>query len=135
MIGASAITLGGLPNGFRFGQECGCESIQLYVAPSRTWKITPVTSELEIAFRQAWQQSSVQSVVAHASLLLNLASDNPEIHKKSFTHLVAEIHRALKLGITSIVIHPGSNPDKAKVKAALSNMIPQGGQLFRVCRI
>lgn len=112
MIGASTLTRGGLPNGFRFAQDCGCECIQLYVAPSRAWNVIPLTDELEARFRAAWEQSGIISVVAHASLLLNLASPDIDLRGKSISRLIAEMCIAERLGIPSIVIHPGSNPDR-----------------------
>ncbi len=112
MIGTSMITRGGLPQGLLFADACGCTAAQLYVAPSRAWAV-PVLPQSDIdLFARRWAASGVKEVIAHASLLLNLASPNPELWRKSVDRLVAEVCRCRELGIRKIVFHPGSNPDK-----------------------
>ena len=49
------------------------------------------------------------AVASHASYLINLASGKQELIDKSITALVAEIHRCEQLGISFVVIHPGSH--------------------------
>jgi deoxyribonuclease-4 len=112
MIGASAVTKGGLPNAFLFAAGCGCEAIQLYVTSSRTWVAADLHESTVTAFASAWSRSSVRQAIAHASLLLNLASSDNQIWTKSIQHLVLEIRRSHRLGISSIVVHAGSNPDR-----------------------
>jgi deoxyribonuclease-4 len=111
MIGSSVITRGGLPNGFACGDTWGCQAIQIYVALSRTWDIAPLAAPEVAAFSAAWASSNVRAVLAHASLLLNLASADPVIRNKSIRRLIAEIERCEAFAIPSIVIHPGSHPD------------------------
>jgi len=47
--------------------------------------------------------------LAHDSYLINLASPNPPLWRKSVDAFVAEMHRAETLGIPAVVTHPGSS--------------------------
>jgi deoxyribonuclease-4 len=75
----------------------------------------PKLSQGEISkFKKAWQESSVKQVVAHVPFLVNLASPNKEVQKKSIDRLITEVSRADKLGIPFLVLHPGSYGDSSK---------------------
>lgn len=112
MIGASAVTQGGLPQGFAFAASCGCECMQLYVAPSRTWRTVDLSEDLVAAFEAARTRNGAMPTIAHGSLLLNLASSDYALRAKSIAHLLIEVAHAAALGIDQIVVHPGSNPDQ-----------------------
>lgn len=129
MIGASVITKGGISQGFCFAKACGCTAAQLYVAPSRTWLVPVLADQERQSFRANWAASSVASVNAHASLLLNLASDNAELREKSAVRLRAEMERCVELGIEQIVLHPGSNPNHV---AGIANLV---GELNRLAKL
>lgn len=114
MIGSNVPTTGGLPQAFKYADEWGCQCIQIYVAPSRRWDIADLTSEEVITFKAAWAGSTVQSVVGHIPFLVNLASPNGDLRDKSISRVINEINRAGKLGVCSLVLHPGSNPDRKR---------------------
>ncbi len=114
MLGSTVSTVGGLPLGFRNADILGCECVQMYVTPSRTWSVPELTREARIAFIEAWKGSDVKAVISHTPLIVNLASSDTEIRDKSVSRLIVEIERAENLGIEYIVLHPGSNQEKAK---------------------
>lgn len=108
MLGSNVPTIGGFHTGFQWGDEWGCECIQIYVTLSRRWDV-PKLSQQEIdKFNKAWQESSVQQVVAHVPFLVNLASPDKEIRRKSIERLVVEGSRANKFRVPFLVLHPGS---------------------------
>jgi deoxyribonuclease-4 len=81
----------------------------MYLAPSRTWHV-PELSQAEVdAFLTAQRTSGIATVVAHASLLLNLASANDGVRDHSIAHLKTEMRRANLFGVDRIVVHPGSH--------------------------
>ncbi|HZH98897.1 MAG TPA: deoxyribonuclease IV [Fimbriimonadaceae bacterium] len=123
MIGASVSTRGGLPNGFKFAEQTGCEAIQLYVAPSRTWQIGDLPASVCREFRAAWSESKVVAVVAHASLLINLASVEADLRNKSIDRLAHEMLRCSLLGIDDIIVHPGSNPSNLEGQKLLGDSL------------
>jgi len=123
MIGTSMITRGGIPQGLVFAEHCGCTAAQLYVAPSRAWAVPPLSEFDRELFGRRWAQGPVSEIVAHASLLLNLASPNFELWRRSTDRLVAEVDRCLELGISKIVFHPGSNADKDEAIQLISKAL------------
>lgn len=81
------------------------------------------------------EKSSVQSIIAHASYLLNIGSINPDSEKKSYEALEIEFQRCADLGIAYLSIHPGSHTNTdidvclekiSKNITKLLNKIPQG---------
>jgi deoxyribonuclease-4 len=108
MIGSNVPAIGGFHAGFLWGDKWECECIQIYVTLSRRWEV-PELSQKEVAvFKTAWKDSSVKQVVAHVPFLVNLASPNKEIRRKSISRLITEISRAEKFGVPFLVLHPGS---------------------------
>jgi len=87
----------------------GGEALQLFTRNQRQWNPQPLTADEISLFQAAWQQTGRLPVASHASYLINLASGKQELIDKSITALVAEIHRCEQLGISFVVIHPGSH--------------------------
>ena len=112
MLGSNVPTVGGLPNGFKYADEWGCDSIQIYVSPSRTWKVPELTDKEIQDFKSAWRNSRVKIVVGHIPYLVNLASSNDELRKKSIRRLKIEIKRAENFGVLYLVLHPGTNQNR-----------------------
>ena len=116
MIGSNVPTRGGFPAGFQYGNLWGCECIQIYITPSRRWNVPKLLQNDITAFNYAWKKSSVTQVVAHVPFLVNLASPDKMIRKKSVRRLHIEISRAHKLGVSFLVLHPGSYGTSTKQK-------------------
>lgn len=108
MIGSNVPTVGGLPMGFRYADEWGCQCIQIYVTLSRRWEVPDLTP-IEIAkFKDAWGRSAVRKVIAHIPYLVNLASPDNVLWQKSIDRLMTEVSRAQQFGVSCLVLHPGS---------------------------
>ena len=48
MLGASVPAIGGYHMAFKWADEWGCDCIQIYITPSRTWNV-PELSRSEVA--------------------------------------------------------------------------------------
>lgn len=120
MIGSNVPTRGGLPNGFRYGDDWECEVIQIYVTLSRRWKVPSLTEKEISEFKLAWDKSNVKQVVAHVPFLVNLASSKDNLRRKSIDRLIIEVDRANKFSVPYLVLHPGSNPNR---KIGTNNII------------
>lgn len=68
----------------------------------------PFSLEDAQGFRLAWQQAGMQPPVVHASYLINLASPQSNLWKKSVAAMIAEMHAASALGAWGVIVHPGS---------------------------
>ena len=60
-------------------------------------------------FRQEWAQAGLHDVISHDIYLVNLASAPGETRDKSLAAFREEMERCARLGITKIVMHPGSH--------------------------
>src|SRR6476646_3969668 len=87
LIGAHVSTAGGLANAIGRGEDLGCESIQIFNQSPRMWRPTRYGDEDFAAFREAIDGSSVEAVVIHAVYLINCATKDAELRKKSLTSL------------------------------------------------
>ena len=120
---------GGLATLFRLAEEWRCECAQTYITLSRRWNVPDLSPEEILDFKSAWQKSQVKQVIAHAPLLVNLASPVDNIWLRSKDRLSTELSRADELGIQFLVLHPGyyRNLDKEtgikRIVGALNNVL------------
>lgn len=116
MLGSNVSTVGGLPNAFVQARAWQCEAIQVYVSPSRTWNVPPLRGELITSFRAEREDSPVRAIIAHVPFLVNLAAPTREARRRSIERLAVEIERADSLGVTAVVLHPGSATDGRRLE-------------------
>jgi deoxyribonuclease IV len=109
IIGAHMSIAGGLHRAFERGASVGCQAIQIFLKSSNQWKAKPLTEEDRASFREAHAVSGAIPVIAHDSYLINLASPDADLHKKSVEAIVAEMRRAEFLGVPFLIIHPGAH--------------------------
>jgi len=121
MIGSNVSTVGGIVNAFHQAQKWGCECIQIYTTPSRTWRVCDRLESENALFKEAWKNSTVKCVIAHVPFLVNMASNKTELCIKSIHRLCQELNSACSLGIDRIVIHPGSC-DETDVDAVIEKI-------------
>lgn len=108
LIGAHVSPAGGLPRAIERGVERGCEAIQIFNQSPRMWKPTAYREEDFAAFRAAMEDSPIQAVLIHAVYLLNCASEDAEIQRKSLASLTHSLRVGQAIGASGVVLHPGS---------------------------
>jgi len=108
LIGAHVSTGGGLANAIERGKERGCESIQIFNQSPRMWRPTNFGEEDFAAFREAMDASPVEAVIIHAVYLINCATKDKELRKKSLTSLTHALRIGDAIGARGVVLHPGS---------------------------
>lgn len=109
LIGAHISTEKGLHFAFERGEAIGCTAMQIFTKGCRSWKSAPLDIDEIRLFKQCAQQSPIQSVIAHAGYLINLASKDSATEILSIRSLVDEITRCAQLGIPFLVLHPGAH--------------------------
>src|SRR3954447_19610148 len=107
-VGAHVSTSGGLANAIERGEERGCESIQIFNQSPRMWRPTKYGEEDFAAFREAMDASGVEAVVIHAVYLINCASKDKELRKKSLNSLAHALRIGDAIGAAGVVLHPGA---------------------------
>ena len=111
LFGAHVPTAGGLHRAPAHGDEIGASAIQIFTRNQMQWDAKPVSEDEARAFGEALAASRVQSVLAHASYLLNLAAPDDAARERSVGALVADAERCAALRISLLVFHPGAHMD------------------------
>jgi deoxyribonuclease-4 len=105
---------GGVSNAPERGAAIGCEAIQIFTRNQRQWGSKPLAPEQIEGFKTALQKFSIQGVMTHSIYLINLASPDPALRKKSEAAFLDEMDRCEALGIPYLVFHPGSCREEPK---------------------
>jgi deoxyribonuclease-4 len=113
LIGAHVSTAGGLVRALERAEERGAESMQIFNQSPRAWRPTRYSEADFAVFRERLAASSVQSVYIHAVYLINVASDDPEVCRKSLTSLTHALSVGDGIGADGVVMHPGSGKGQA----------------------
>lgn len=121
LLGAHQSIAGGLHLAFERISEVGGESLQIFTANQRQWRAVQLQTEDVRLFKERWRQSGKMPVASHASYLINLAASEPEKAVKSVAAFVEELQRCQQLGISFVVIHPGSHGG-AGIEAGLAEV-------------
>ncbi len=109
LLGAHMSIAGGIEQSLYRGSSIGCTAIQIFTHSNRQWSIKNLTTEDQTKFIKAKEKTDINSIVVHASYLINLATKNPETLEKSIITLEQELIRCDFLGIEYLVLHPGSS--------------------------
>jgi deoxyribonuclease-4 len=110
LLGAHESVAGGLCKAFERAASDGAEAIQIFTKNARGWAAKPLDDTDVEDFRRAAKATGVPSA-AHASYLINLAAEDPELRQKSLDAMTDEVERCDRLGVPNLVVHPGSHPD------------------------
>jgi len=73
------------------------------------WRPTAHSPEQVERFRARREQAKIGSVVCHALYLVNLASPDKEIHKKSVAAMSSSLEAAAAIGAEGVIFHVGSH--------------------------
>lgn len=114
LIGAHASASGGLDRALERMQELGADALQLFLQSPRTWRPTnhkPATIERFKAERERLSEVAGRRlpVHAHALYLVNLASENEEIYRKSVETMCITMDVARAIEADGVIFHIGSH--------------------------
>jgi deoxyribonuclease-4 len=107
-IGIHTSTAGGLENAAGKAVELGANTFQIFSASPRMWRAAPPAPESVAKLKALRKQHDLHPLVVHDNYLINLASKDPVIRRKSIDAFRGEIERAMTLGAEYLVAHPGS---------------------------
>jgi len=109
IFGAHESIAGGVFNAVILGHKATCDTIQMFNKSSNQWRAKKLESkEIDEFFRQI-ELTGVTVSVSHTSYLINIASPDPALDKKSSDALREELERCEVLRIPNLVLHPGSH--------------------------
>jgi len=108
-LGAHMSIAGGLHMAFARIASVGGTALQIFTRNQRQWKIPPLTDYDAQLFALAWRQWGDYPVAAHDSYLINLATPDPDLSRRSIDVFAKELGRVETLDIPYLVTHPGSH--------------------------
>jgi deoxyribonuclease-4 len=132
MLGVHCSVSGGLENAFQEAAILGIDVFQVFTRNQRQWKAKPISDEEKQLFSAAWKEHpEIKAIFSHSSYLINVASADTGLQKKSIDGLTEEVIRCHALGLSFAVLHPGaagehSEEDAMKrIAEALKEVIAQ----------
>ena len=113
-LGVHVSISGGIDKAVTRARDLGCSAMQIFSRNPRGWKASPLSSRAVAAFREGAGSREIDPVVVHTPYLLNLASADQSLHRRSILALSLDIKRAEQLGARYVVTHLGSAKERGK---------------------
>ena len=108
ILGAHMSIAGGAFKAVEAARRCRCDCVQIFSKNNNQWRAKELTDEEAARFKQELKTRDISHPLVHASYLINLASPDKALWRKSVDAFVVELMRAEKLGIAYVVVHPGA---------------------------
>lgn len=113
LLGAHEGIAGGVSTAFARAEADGADCLQIFTRNARGWAAKPLEGDEVSRFKDEARRTR-KPVAAHSSYLINCASPDRDIRRKSWDALSDELARCELLGIPSLVFHPGNHPSEAE---------------------
>jgi deoxyribonuclease IV len=107
-LGVHTSIAGGLHLSLERAYALGCTALQIFSHNPRGWAVKAIPEETASRFRTLRAEFDISPVVIHSSYLINLASRDSLLLKKSLDLLVTEMDRADTIGADYVILHTGS---------------------------
>lgn len=109
LLGAHIPVSGGVFRAPERGRALTCDCMQIFSKNQMQWKAKPLSEEDAHRFKAGIAEHGIVETIIHDSYLINLASPDDELLKKSREAFLDEMVRARKLGVRYLVFHPGAH--------------------------
>lgn len=124
-IGAHVSSAGGADKAFERALAIEAEAVQLFISAPQQWKLPNCPDDLVERFRTAKSAANIPAFY-HGVYLVNLGSQNPEIHEKSVASLSSYLAAADRMDVRGTIFHVGSH-----LGAGFDALVPQICGLMR----
>jgi len=108
-IGAHVSSSGGIHTAIDRAEGLGCDAVQVFTQSPRAWRPTNHKPESFERFKERRAETGIGAVVCHALYLVNLASPDDELYRKSVDSLRNTIEVACAIEADGVVFHIGSH--------------------------
>lgn len=112
LLGAHISIAGGTQNAPPRAKIIGATAMQIFTKMANRWAERECLDDECKSFRAALADTDVKVVSAHDSYLINLASPDPVLRRRSMESFVLELKRCNALGLQYLVSHPGNFIDE-----------------------
>ena len=109
LLGAHTSIAGGTHLAPERARLIGATAMQVFTKMANRWADRACLDDECRAFRAALAGTSVRVTMAHDSYLINLASPDPVLRRRSIESFVSELQRCEALGLDLLVSHPGNH--------------------------
>src|SRR5437763_3813955 len=109
LLGAHVSIAGGTREAPARAKAIKATAMQIFTKMANRWAERACADDECIAFRAALAVTDVRVTMAHDSYLINLASPDPILRRRSIESFVAELQRCEALGLNILVSHPGNH--------------------------
>jgi deoxyribonuclease IV len=106
--------------------ERGCEAMQVFNQSPRAWRPTRWKPDDVAEFLSLMKQGAVESATIHAVYLINPATKDREMRKKSADSLIHALRMGDEIRADGVVLHPGST-----VGEPLDEALPRVGEMVK----
>ncbi|MBO0698044.1 MAG: TIM barrel protein, partial [Zavarzinella sp.] len=121
-LGAHQSIAGGVENALLAAERLGFGTVQLFTKNASQWAGKPFAPGEAARFRRTLRRTGLKFATAHDSYLINLASADPALWRRSVEAFADELERAAALGLNYLVTHPGAHVGAGE-KAGLANVV------------
>ena len=131
-LGAHVSSSGGIHTAVDRIEAMGGDSVQVFTQSPRTWRPTnhdPATFE---RFKERRAEAGIDGVLCHALYLINLASPNDDVYKKSVAALQNTVDVGCAIEADAVVFHVGSHQG-AGFEAGLERVVPALAETLERC--
>ena len=109
LFGAHVSSSGGIHTAIDRAEGFGCDAVQVFTQSPRAWRPTNHSPESFERFKDRRAETGIGAVVCHALYLVNLASPDDELYRKSVDSLRNTIEVACGIEADAVVFHIGSH--------------------------
>ncbi len=112
---------GGVSTAITRGAALNCHAIQIFSHSSRTWAGPEIPDAEVVRFKTLHRTLGMGPILVHASYLINAATCDPDKRKKSRKALQEDWILSNRLGVSGLVLHPGSSAGQS-VESAIARV-------------
>lgn len=108
-FGAHQSIAGGVHKSIERGKQATCDTIQIFNKSNNQWRAARLQPDDVDKFFELIKETGVTVATSHTSYLINIASPDEPLNRKSYRSLKEEMERCETLKIANLVMHPGSH--------------------------
>jgi len=109
LIGAHLSIAKGFHTALYNAKKLECNALQIFTKSPTSWKERLISEKETDCFECAKNETGIKNIISHASYLINISSPEKEKYSRSCNALKHEFIRSSLLGISNVVLHPGSH--------------------------
>ncbi|HEV3079490.1 MAG TPA: deoxyribonuclease IV [Gemmataceae bacterium] len=132
LFGAHMSIAGGYYRALEIAHKYDCEALQVFTKNSNQWNAKELTEADIGLFQDTLGRTRVRALLAHDSYLINLASPDKTLFRRSVEAFVVEVQRAERLGLHYLVTHPGAHVGGGE-EAGLARVATALNEVHRRC--